>query len=71
MRRAAQVALTNLTGMEFPLNSLAPANQRDAQVEVWRDWWAVVPADRPPDDVLKYPGVGREPDRIGAKPHVS
>jgi len=44
--QAAHVALTNLTGMEFPFNAAAPAPQRAAQAKAWRDWWAAVPPDR-------------------------
>lgn len=51
-RQAAHVSLTNLTGMEFPLDSLATREQRSAQANVWREWWNAVPTDRPPNDVL-------------------
>jgi len=57
--QAAHVALTNLTGMEFPFDAAAPAPNRAAQAKAWRDWWAAVPPDRPPDDVLELLG-GRE-----------
>ena len=51
-RQAAQVALTNLTGMEFDFDALASPERRKEQIGVWRSWWATVPADRPPKDVL-------------------
>ena len=51
-RQAAHVALTNLTGMEFPFDSHASPKRRAAQTKVWRDWWAAVPTDRPPKEVL-------------------
>jgi HEAT repeat protein len=51
-RQAAQVALTNLTGKEFPFEGSAAADRRAAHVEAWRNWWATVPADRLPEDVL-------------------
>ncbi|MHC4405104.1 MAG: HEAT repeat domain-containing protein, partial [Planctomycetota bacterium] len=51
-RQAAQAALTNLTGMELPFNSHAPSEQRAAQANRWRRWWATVPGDRPPKEVL-------------------
>jgi len=51
-RQAAHVSLTNLTGMEFPFDSTALISQRAAQAHRWRDWWATVPQDRPPKDVL-------------------
>lgn len=51
-RQAAHVALINLTGMEFPFNALAPDTEQRRQIQVWRDWWRQVPADRPPADVL-------------------
>ncbi len=52
VRQAAWVALTNLTGMEFPYDALAEPDNREAQVKTWRDWWAAVPADRPPAELL-------------------
>ncbi len=52
VRQAAEVALTNLTGMEFPLDGLASPRERASQTEVWRRWWASVPGDRPPREVL-------------------
>ena len=52
VRQGAHVSLTNLTGMEFPLNGLAPPGDRAAQAKVWRDWWTTVPEDRPPKEVL-------------------
>ncbi len=51
-RQAARVSLTNLTGMEFPFNAAASADQRAAQARAWRDWWAGLPADRPPREVF-------------------
>jgi HEAT repeat protein len=53
VRQAAWVALTNLTGLEWPFNAVASDDQRNAQARVWRDWWHSVPADRPPAEVLK------------------
>ncbi|MHB8902552.1 MAG: HEAT repeat domain-containing protein, partial [Thermoguttaceae bacterium] len=52
VRQAAHVALTNLTGMELPLDATAPPAARQQQVGAWRSWWASVPADRPPAEVL-------------------
>ncbi len=46
VRQSAWVALTNLTGMEFPFDAFKPDPQP------WRTWWATVPADRPPREVL-------------------
>ena len=46
VRPAAHVSLTNLTGMEFPLNSAVDAKR-------WRDWWSRAGVNRPPADVLK------------------
>ena len=42
VRQSAWVALTNITGMEFKPDS-----------KVWRAWWATVPADRPPREVIE------------------
>lgn len=52
-RQAACVSLTNLTGMEFPFDGTASPDGRAAQAERWRDWWASVPPDRPPREVLE------------------
>ncbi|MBM4084813.1 MAG: hypothetical protein FJ272_08505, partial [Planctomycetes bacterium] len=51
-RQAAHVALTNLTGMELPLNALSPDAERQRQAQAWRDWWCQAPSDAPPADVL-------------------
>ncbi|NQT12592.1 MAG: HEAT repeat domain-containing protein, partial [Planctomycetes bacterium] len=51
-RQAAHVSLTNLTGMEFPFDSSASPDRRSVEAETWRNWWATVPEDRAPDDVL-------------------
>ncbi len=55
-RQAAQVSLSNLSGMEFPYDSTASMAQREAQVKAWRDWWQTVPADGPPAQVLDLLG---------------
>ncbi|MHC4315348.1 MAG: HEAT repeat domain-containing protein [Planctomycetota bacterium] len=52
-RQSAWVALTNLTGMEWPFDSLAEPVRRSQQVARWYKWWATVPADRPPAEVLQ------------------
>ncbi|HID76042.1 MAG TPA: hypothetical protein EYP56_08610, partial [Planctomycetaceae bacterium] len=53
VRQGAHVALTNLTGMEFPFNALARAERRRAQAAVWRRWWSSVPPHCPPREVLE------------------
>ncbi len=50
--QAAWVALTNLTGMEWSFDPHADATLRAAQTEKWRAWWATVPDNRPPAEVL-------------------
>lgn len=52
VRQAAHVSLTNLTGMEFPFDANASAAERVAQAGEWRAWWAAVPAERPPPEIL-------------------
>ncbi|MFH1920769.1 MAG: HEAT repeat domain-containing protein [Planctomycetota bacterium] len=64
-RQAAHVSLTNLTGMEFSFDALESSDQRDAQAKAWRDWWATVPEDRPPEKVLALVGVQNRNDRLG------
>lgn len=56
-RQAAWVALTNLTGMEFPFDALADDKARNQQAKTWRQWWRNVPRDRPPSDVLDLLGA--------------
>ena len=53
VRQAAHISLTNLTGMEYPFDSLATADERKLQAERWRAWWANAPADRPPKEVIE------------------
>ncbi|MDP6554564.1 MAG: HEAT repeat domain-containing protein [Pirellulaceae bacterium] len=55
-RQAAHVSLTNLTGMEFPFDSMATPRRRADQAKVWGDWWSAVPTDRPPTDLLAMVG---------------
>lgn len=52
-RQAAQVSLTNLTGMEFPFDALASRETRVRQATVWREWWRGVPEHRPPAEVIR------------------
>ena len=52
VRQGAWVALTNITGMAMPFDGLASAAVRRAQADRWRTWWAKVPADRPPPELL-------------------
>ena len=59
VRQSAWIALTNLTGMEFPYDAVAPPAERKQQADGWRRWWSAVAADRPPDDVLALLGVRR------------
>jgi HEAT repeat protein len=51
--QGACVALSNITGMVFPFDATASAEARAAQVKVWRDWWATVPAEDAPPEVLQ------------------
>lgn len=51
-RQAAHVGLSNLTGMEWPFNGAADLPEREKQAQVWRDWWARVPPNHPPCEVL-------------------
>jgi HEAT repeat protein len=52
VRQAAFVSLGNLTGMEFEFEATASAAMRAGQVQAWREWWASVPGNRPPSEVL-------------------
>ena len=53
-RQAAHVALTNLTGMEFPFDAVA--NTRREQAQRWRQWWAAVRPNETPGEVLDLLG---------------
>ena len=67
VRQAAHVSLTNLTGMEFPFHSTASTPKRADQAARWRAWWAAVPHDRPPQDVLRLL-AGNEKNEKGTGP---
>jgi HEAT repeat protein len=56
VRQAAWVALTNLTGMEFPFDALAPRDVRHEQTAAWRRWVALLPPGQIPPDVLTLLG---------------
>ena len=66
-RQAAHVSLTNLTGMEFPFDSMATPSRRADQAKVWRDWWATVPRDQSPAEVLELLSAARPRTGLGAK----
>ncbi|MFV1964163.1 MAG: HEAT repeat domain-containing protein [Pirellulaceae bacterium] len=59
-RQAAHVSLTNLTGLEFPFDSLTERKQRSSQTGQWRNWWASVPEDGIPREVLGLIETARE-----------
>ncbi|MHC4740282.1 MAG: HEAT repeat domain-containing protein [Planctomycetota bacterium] len=52
VRQSAWVALTNLTGMEWPFDALAEPEVRSGQARRWRQWVAEMPADGMPREVL-------------------
>ncbi len=56
VRQAAWVALTNLTGMEFPFDALADSDVRAQKADVWRQWVDSVPPGQIPPDVLELLG---------------
>ncbi|MHB8956329.1 MAG: HEAT repeat domain-containing protein [Pirellulaceae bacterium] len=51
-RQAAHVALTNITGQEFPFDASADGAARFAQVEAWQNWWSHLPENEAPEDLL-------------------
>ncbi|MCF7955164.1 MAG: HEAT repeat domain-containing protein [Phycisphaerae bacterium] len=53
VRQGAWVALTNITGMEFLFDGLAPKAKRQSQAKEWRVWWASVQPGIIPDDAKK------------------
>jgi len=61
VRQGAHVALTNVTGMTLPFNGLAGSAERRARAAAWRAWWANVPADRPPAELLAALGANAAP----------
>jgi len=52
VRQGAWVALTNVTGMELPFDGLAGEALRRAQADRWRAWWAKIPPEEPPAELL-------------------
>jgi HEAT repeat protein len=60
VRQAAWVALTNLTGMEFPFDALARGALRAEQVVAWRQFVEGVPPDGAPPEVLALLGAAPE-----------
>ncbi len=52
-RQGAYVSVTNLTGMEFPYDSMAPESRRAVQIRKWRRWWAGVRQGHVPEEILK------------------
>ena len=52
VRQAAWVAMTNLTGMEWPFDALAAEDIRKTQAEVWRRWVAGLPENQVPCEVF-------------------
>ena len=70
VRQNAWIALTNLTGMALPFDGLAEPTVRQAQTDVWRKWWASVPADAIPMEVRAMLGGARNL-ALGAKATAS
>lgn len=52
VRQGAWVALTNLTGMQWPFDGLANKAKRQSQTKKWRSWWASVKPGKIPDEVM-------------------
>ncbi|MHC4517662.1 MAG: HEAT repeat domain-containing protein, partial [Planctomycetota bacterium] len=52
-RQAAHVSLTNLSGMEFPFDAMAPPPERSAQISQWRRWWDQAPSNGAPESVFQ------------------
>jgi len=51
VRQASWVSLSNLTGMEFPFDSLADPGVRAERTKHWRQWWSDIRDRIVPDDV--------------------
>jgi hypothetical protein len=63
VRQSAWVALTNLTGMQFPFDALADRAIRNQQSAVWRRWVAdLQPAAIPPDVLTLLGDLTDEPE---------
>lgn len=75
VRQSAWVALTNLTGMEWPFDALAEPEIRSRQALRWGRWVARMPADTMPRDIIDLiaPAARISIDNlaIGAKVAVS
>lgn len=53
VRQAAWVALTNITGMEFPFDAMSDEITRKEQIDTWTKWCSSIKPDSIPDDILK------------------
>ncbi|TVS11379.1 MAG: hypothetical protein EA424_23925 [Planctomycetaceae bacterium] len=53
VRQSAWVALTNITGMEYPFDALADRSVRNQTARVWRQWCSSIPEFGLPDEVLE------------------
>ena len=58
VRQSAWVALTNLTGMEFPFDALAKTGERALMARKWREWVAALPAQGLPPDLANMMVTG-------------
>ena len=52
-RQAAQISLTNLTGMELPYHASASREVRQAEATAWRDWWSSASPGETPRDIME------------------
>ena len=61
VRQAAWVALTNITGQEFPFDSHETPTVRKAQVSTWEQWWKKAEQQKLPAS-LDLKGVATQTD---------
>ena len=64
VRQAAWVALTNLTGMEWPYDAIAEDGERRGQVAVWRKWWEKASQKFPCADIVRLVSTKDDEKRL-------
>ncbi len=64
VRQAAWVALTNLTGMEWPYDALGEDGERRGQVDVWRKWWEKASKKFPCADIIQLVSTKDDEKRL-------
>lgn len=68
VRQAAWVALTNLSGREFPFDAHAEAERRGSQAATWWKWWRSLSPSKPSAECLALLAESRNRDLAAGRP---